>query len=464
MVKKIFSSPTIMTWISYFVRFGSTIFVLPLILLKFPEAEIAVWFVFSLVIGLAQLADSGFGPSIVRSTSYYYAGSKHIPKNIKEFKSKKEINSNVNYNGLIDLLNTVNIVYIFLGFISVVVLMFVGEFIVSNSINMTDNVAMLNSAFYLIVIQAYVNLQKVKWVSFIQGVDKVASIQLAQSIINALNIIFNFLSLSLGYGIFALLAINLIFNLVTLFYSKYFVIKWFKQNEKLYSLKYNFNKRIFISIWPSTWRWGLMQYGGYLTNNGSAIVVSQLSSPTLIASFLLSQRAIFFIRQVSQAPLYANLPRIFQLMAKQDYKVLKPYCAKAIRMGLAIQFIVLLIMILIGPKMLDVFEINTKLAPLSVLLVMSVSIMLELHHAFHAQIYMGSNHVPFLLPAVLSGIAIVGISFGIVNHYGLIGIVIVQFLVQLSFNNWYPVYLNLKLLNWPFLEYIKCLFYVKKCN
>ena len=70
-----------MTWLSYFVKFGSALFILPLVLIKFSEAEIAVWFLFTLILSLSLIADSGFGPTIIRATSYYYVGLQKIPKN-----------------------------------------------------------------------------------------------------------------------------------------------------------------------------------------------------------------------------------------------------------------------------------------------------------------------------------------------------------------------------------------------
>lgn len=456
-LRKIFSSPTIMTWLSYFVRFGSTIFILPLILLKLPEAEIAVWFVFLLVIGLSQLADSGFGPTIIRATSYFYSGSKHIPKNIKEFKGNNEKFDTINFNGLKSLLGTINIVYLVLGIIAMILILIVGKLITTNSISMTDNEVMLNFAFYLIVIQSFFSLQITKWSSFIQGIDQVASIKRVESVFDLFKIFFSVLVLTLGYGIFGLIAIRLVFRILMLIYVRGFVKKWFKNYEQEDFIKYNFNKKIFLSIWPSTWRFGAMLYGGYLVNNGTGIVVSQINNPTLIASFLLTQRLIFFIRQVSQAPLYANLPRIFQMMAKKEYRILKQFSARAITIGLGMQLIALILLLSIGPEILDLLGAKTSLVPLPIVLIMSISIMLELHHAYHANIYLGTNHVPFLIPAIASGAAIVGISFGIVDSYGLIGIVLVQFFVQLSLNNWYPVYLNLKLLDWKFSDYLKCL-------
>jgi hypothetical protein len=453
-----------MTWASYFVKFGSALFVLPLILINFSEAEIAVWFLFMLILSMALIADSGFGPTITRATSYYYSGMKNIPKNIDEFKNSIDEKSEINFIGLSNLLNTFNIAYIFLGLLSVLILLIVGEFIVSNAINMTANIEMLTYAFYIIVFRSFLAIQFVKWSSFIQGIDKVADIKKAESVSELFKIVSMFLLLTLGYGIFELMIIECIFTVLILIYAKWYIKNWYIKNNQEYSLKFKFNKDLFNSIWPATWRFGAMQYGGFMTNNGTSIIVSQLNSPTIIASFLLTQKLIFFIRQIAQAPLYSNLPRIFQMMAIKDYDNLKPYCAKGIIIGLIMQFIALSILLIFGSNILELFNINASLAPLSIILIMSISIMLELHHAYHAQIYMGSNHVPFLLPGILSGIAIVGLGFSVVDTYGLIGIVLVQFFVQLSLNNWYPVYLNLKLLDWKFIDYLRCLINFRKCR
>jgi len=451
---RVFNSPVIMTWFSFVVKFGSALFLLPLILLKLPQAEIAVWFVFSLIISLAQLADSGFGPTVVRATSYFYAGAQLLPKSPKELKENKHnTTGKINYQGLKKLLNTFSVVYLGLGIFSVILLLTIGKLIVNNSIEMTSNQTNLNIAFYVITVRVFIDIQSVRWSSFIQGVDKVALLKRIETLINALRIISAVISLSLGYGILAITIIDFVYRSAFLISTRHTVLKWFKFNNYRYHQNYKFNSTIFKSIWPATWRFGAMQYGGYFTNNGTAIVVSQLSDPQLISSFLLSQRLIFFIRQVSQAPLYANLPRIFHMLALKDFFGLKKYCAKNITFGLIMQFLALSFLILFGNTLIEYFNFNTTLISQNILTIMAITIMLEAHHAFHAQIYMGSNHVPFMFPGLISGAAIVGLGFVAVAPYGILGIVLVQFFVQLSFNNWYPVYMNFKLLNWNLKEY-----------
>jgi hypothetical protein len=85
---------------------------------------------------------------------------------------------------------------------------------------------------------------------------------------------------------------------------------------------------------------------------------------------------------------------------------------------------------------------------------MCLTVMLDLHASFHATIYTSTNHIPFLVPSLISGSVIIGLGFLVLPIYGLVGILMVRLIAQLSFNNWYSVYLSLKLLNWPFLIYL----------
>jgi hypothetical protein len=446
-----------MTWISSFVKFGNALFILPIVLLQFSEAEVSVWLLFNLIISLSLVADSGFGPTMIRAASYFYSGVDKVPHNIEQFKLRDPKTTGTNFNGLMILLNTYSSTYILLGFFSLIFLLTVGQFIVSNAINMVNPGNQLNIAYNVLVVRSLFWIQYIKWSSFIQGIDKVTDIKKAEAISETGKIIAMFIILLLGGRILELMLVDLLFSILIYFYSKYYVKKWFNRQGHNFISKLKFNGPLFKTLWPANWRFAGMQYGSFLTTNGTSVLVSQLNNPSLIASYLLTHKLILFIRQVSQTPLYANLPKIFQLMAKKNYKYLKSFCARNIVLGMGIQLTLLIGLLSFSEPIMSFFDIKTSLAPSSVMIIMALSIMLELHHGFHAQIYMGSNHVPFLLPGIVSGIFILGIGYNVISVYGLIGLVLTQFLVQLSFNNWYPVYLNLKLLNWEFGDYMKAL-------
>jgi hypothetical protein len=79
---------------------------------------------------------------------------------------------------------------------------------------------------------------------------------------------------------------------------------------------------------------------------------------------------------------------------------------------------------------------------------------MDIHATYHASIYTSTNHIPFLIPSILTGAIIIGFGFYILPYYGLIGILLVRFIAQLSFNGWYSTYLSLRFLRWPLLDYI----------
>ena len=447
-----------MTWISSFVKFGNALFILPIVLLRFTEPEIAVWLLFNLINSLSFIADSGFGPTMIRAASYFYSGMNEIPGNINQYKMNYQKVSDTNYNGLMRLLNTYTTAYVLLGVFSILLLLTVGQFIVTNAIKLVNTNNQLITAYYVLVIRSLFWIQYIKWSSFIQGVDKVADIKKAEAISETGKIIAMFIILLLGGRILELMVIDLIFSILIYIYSKYYVKKWFDMKGHKYIPKLKFNWTLFKTLWPANWRFAGMLYGSFLTTHGVSVIVSQLNNASLIASYLLTHKLILYIRQVSQTPLYANLPRIFQLMAKKNYKYLKIFCARNIVIGLSIQFALLIGLLFFSKPAMSFLDVNTALLPISIMIIMAVSIMLELHHGFHAQVYMGSNHVPFLLPGIISGIFILGIGSYVINIYGIIGLVLTQLLVQLLFNNWYPVYLNLKLLDWGLRDYFLTIF------
>ncbi len=131
------------------------------------------------------------------------------------------ISKRINFIGLEKLLNTANIIYLLLGSLAVIFLLSFGRLFIENSVNMTDNVDKLNYAFYLIVLQSFFAIQIIKFNSFIQGIDQVASLKKSETVIESFKLIFTLLALFLNYGIFSIILIGLIFKLIFYFYVNF---------------------------------------------------------------------------------------------------------------------------------------------------------------------------------------------------------------------------------------------------
>ena len=85
-------------------------------------------------------------------------------------------------------------------------------------------------------------------------------------------------------------------------------------------------------------------------------------------------------------------------------------------------------------------ESSARLITLPLLILFAITLLLELNHSVFAGLYLLTNDVPFLIPSVVSGLFIFGLSYLGVSQYGLNAVIVVPFFVQLVCNNWYPIY------------------------
>lgn len=122
--------------------------------------------------------------------------------------------------------------------------------------------------------------------------------------------------------------------------------------------------------------------------------------------------------------------------------------------GLSVMAFGFLFLGLFGNPALRLLGSETLLVPMTIFVIIAITEILDLHASFHATLYSSTNHVPFVLPATISGILIIGLGFIIMPIYGLLGIVLTKFVIQLMLNNWYAPSLSLRLLKWPIFQYL----------
>lgn len=290
------------------------------------------------------------------------------------------------------------------------------------------------------------------------GLDFVAKINGFRSILGSIRVFVYIGILLISPSIVYLLIFNLLTNIAILTYAHVFVYRWFAKNNFPMRGHRGFDREIFDSIWPATWKLGTISWGIYLVNYGISIIIAQVDDTTLMASFLFTQRLIFIIRRVSEAPFYANIQKIYKMMAVKKYVELKKLTSVFIFLSLAIVSVSLSGIGLFGNWALELIHVDMRLVPRLIFIIMVVSIILEIHASMMASIYTSTNQIPFLIPSLVSGAVMFSLGFVVLPYYGLLGVILLQFVVQLSFNYWFSTYLSLKLIKWPFFIYIRDLF------
>jgi len=452
--QKLINNATAMSWAYHVTIFAHGLLVTPLVVIMFSKDHISVWFLLQTIMGIGMLADAGFGFTLARAVSFFFSGAVSLPKDHKEYEKKLENTGLTNFDKLNNLLATSSRIYTIVGLVYFIVFVPVGIAIIWNVMELNGHDNFLWLAYILTMINTLVALQKVKWSSFMIGLRKVQELNRLNTIVGLFRIISFTLILTVKPDIFILSAYSLIETIFNSWIIRRKVLKWFKENSIVRKGLFYFDKELFRSLWSAMWRIGITSWGTNLIQYASSIIVSQVKDTGLIANFLFTQKILGFIRKIGDAPFYANLPSIYGYMAKKDFTAAKKEISRQLFLTLNIIFSGYLLLGFFGNIMLESLGIQIRFVSGFLYTVLALSILLDTYSASNTNVYISTNHIPFMYPTLISGILIISIGFLILPIYGLLGVITFRLIVELCYNYWYPSYLNLKLLNWQLHTHI----------
>ena len=205
-----------------------------------------------------------------------------------------------------------------------------------------------------------------------------------------------------------------------------------------------FSSAFLRGMLPSTLRLGTVIFGAYLINQANTLVTARFLGAAATASYGLSLQGVALLSAGSFVFLYTKTPT-FALMRQQgDLAGIRLAFVAAMRRSLALYLAAGAAMLFAAPPLLRLIGSRVELVPTSQLLVLLVVRLLEAHHSAFATLIITENDVPFVVPALASGVAIVGLSILLVPIFGMWAIVGVPGIVQLAWNNWWTVLRGLR--------------------
>ncbi len=175
MLKKIRDNATLMSWASYLIQFGSVLFIFPLLIKVYTPLEQSFWWLLNTMVGLALLADSGFGSVLVRGVSYFNSGADYLPRTKEEFEKKVNIvSSGPNIDKLADLLTTTNKIYTYLSLLMLFLLVTAGPLIMWNVMTLAQHRFDFWIAYLILIPNCIFIIYTVRWRSFLRGLGFIA--------------------------------------------------------------------------------------------------------------------------------------------------------------------------------------------------------------------------------------------------------------------------------------------------
>ncbi|MGL5964432.1 MAG: O-unit flippase-like protein, partial [Fusobacteriaceae bacterium] len=256
-------------------------------------------------------------------------------------------------------------------------------------------------------------------------------------------LILAYILIQLNYGLLGIAIANLISSFVNRISSYlYFYDKNIKKILKNIVTTRDEEKKILKIIFKNSSKLGVVSIGAFLINKSSVLIMSKYVNLKTIAEYGITLQIISLLVTVSSVLFNTYLPLINYLRIQKKEKEIKDIFSKALCINYVFYIVGSVFLIFFGNRILSLLKSNTLILDFKYLVLLLIMYFLEMNHSMAATIITTKNTVPFLKPALFSGVAIVilmllSLEFTKLNLYG---VILSQGLVQLVYNNWkWPV-------------------------
>jgi len=454
--ERVWNSPTFMTWGNMLINSTRILLITPIILINYNVHEIAFWYLLATINSFIIVVDFGFSPTFSRVISYAFNGLENITHNIAatSTKNSKLASQEPNWPLLGRIYGTVNITYAVQGLLVIIVIFGSTFFSVREVIrNYPDQATEFWNTYVIFCLGTFVGFFAKKFDSVIIGTNNVVLINrwdLLNGILSVIaSLVIVFFKLSILF-----LSVNLLFFALVLVIRDYFLERKIC-NGKFKEYKFfSFDKEIFKWCWGPTWRSGLLIMLTTGVTQATGFIYAHYSSAANLAAYLLTLKLITTVSQFSQAPFYSKLPVFNGLRIKGNIDELISRTSDAMKKVLIVFVIGAGGLILLGNPILKLIHSRSQLIENHILILMCFVWLLERNHAMHAQIYITTNKIPFVLSTIVTSILNISLVVLWLPVFGVIAFPLGQGISNLAINNWWNVKLSLESMHTS-IKYLK---------
>jgi O-antigen/teichoic acid export membrane protein len=193
------------------------------------------------------------------------------------------------------------------------------------------------------------------------------------------------------------------------------------------------------TLWPMAWRNGALALGTFFIQSASTLICSRELGLEATASYGLTIQIVGLLMTLSMTWVVVKLPVINRWRTARETEKITTLFVSRLRIALLTFVFGALAVTSLANPFLQTIGAKTLLLPAAQLALLFLIYFLEMNHSCHAAVVISENVNPFVLPALLSGVAVVAISAWLTPYWAMWGIIFSFGFVQLAFNNWWPV-------------------------
>ena len=438
---KISKGDVIWSYIAQFFNIGAGLITLPLVLHMLSTEEIAMNYLMLTVGTMVALIDFGFAPQFGRNVSYVFSGAQSL---MREGVNESNSSNAVNFHLLKCLIDVAQIVYRYMSLIVLFIMLTFGSIYIYKVTNGFTNVENSLLIWIIYSISTYFNIYFCYYNSLLIGRGLVKESKMAMLASRLSYIILSYLLILSGLGLLGLC----ISNLLSPFLSRAICYYYFYDVEIKNELKDQEStkeerKELFSVIWFNAKKLGINFVGSYAILKFSMFIVGLYLVASDVSSYGLMMQLVGLMTGISLTFFNSMIPELTSYKVRNQLDKMIATFSMSIIVSYVLFIIMAIGLVFIGPWLLKMIGSNAVLPPVSVLTLYIAVTFLENNHSNFATLITIGNKVPFVRAALTAGfmICIGDVIVLQCTSLGLMGVVLVQGIVQLSYNNWHwPLY------------------------
>lgn len=419
---KLWNSPTFTTWASLGTQSLGLLAVLPLVLTSLSENEIAVYYLFATVIGFQALFQLGFQPTFVRLIGYALAGCRvENMGDLVALKSSGVANTNErSQDSLEAICGSMRRINELLSLWTFILLGIVGTLLMVVPIGRLENTKGAWIGWVLIVFVSAIRVNRNGYDAYLLGANHVALSQRWQALFNVGKIISMILTLLVYPSLVAVILVNQVWILLSIIRS-WQLSHWVSEGQFHQWSKQPFKDSVLKMVWSKSWRSGVGQVGGKVTQQSLGIVYAQFATGSAVASYLLALQLIDIVERFARAPFYSKLPLLNRLRAQGEECRLMDVA----RRGMLFSYITYLlgfgVLSTFGHSSLVIIDANVGFPSLLLWYLIGFAYFTQRFGANHIQLYSTTNRIIWHWANCIQGVVTIIASLYLGPRYGGVG-------------------------------------------
>lgn len=425
------------TWsyVAKLFQIGSGLVTLPLILRLLTTEEVGMNYLMLTVSSIVGLMDFGFSPQFGRNFTYVNSGARRLCREGVE----EERGGSIDWHLLSVLISTARFVYRRLSVLALIVMLTFGTGYIWY---LTEGFTNVNNSLYIWILYSfstYFNIYFSYYSSLLTGSGMIRESSQAAILSKSAYLVLCTLFLLLGWGLFAVVAANFIAPFVQRYVS---YRAYFKPELKARLAEKTVTREdireTFSVIWFNAKKLGINFIGAYAVNKMGMFIIGFFLPLATIGSYGLLTQLTTIVSGIANTMFVTYLPKVSNCRVTGDRPMLKRTISFSMVVGQIIMLAGALGIIFVAPYLLELIKSQTMLPSRLICVLYLVIVALELNHSEFASVISTENKIPYVVPSLVSGGVIVLLTFIALKFttLGLLGVVLVQGIVQAAYNNW----------------------------